>query len=240
MIPKSTPKRPRSTRAHQFRAKTMTKIHLLSSCQYLRVGSTRLRQSRRACPRTTVSDQKCRRNQPLIRSHHCVTTPPWWVRSALVAGWVASWRSWDSSWTTSWSIWSTSCRWSLGNHLTVEPQLQPCELQVDQGLCGVVLFQRPPRQPDGIAGAGQRSVLFSEADIDAADQRQCECLRGLLGLIVLQGLGHPGQLPFDRVEIGNGFCGDPFRLDNRDTGDLHRVTPIGEDGANVWVCSIPS
>ena len=29
----------------------------------------------------------------------------------------------------------------LGNHLTVEPQLQPCELQVDQGLCG-----RPPPQ----------------------------------------------------------------------------------------------
>jgi hypothetical protein len=55
-----------------------------------------------------IDDQRCRRNQLLIRFHQWVTVLPWRARSALLTVWVPSWRSWASSCSTSWSIWSTS------------------------------------------------------------------------------------------------------------------------------------
>jgi hypothetical protein len=59
-----------------------------------------------------TSDQKCRWNHPLTRSHQCVNMLPWRARSAPLTCRVPSWRSWASSCSTSRSIWSTSWRWS--------------------------------------------------------------------------------------------------------------------------------
>src|SRR4051794_39942641 len=42
-----------------------------------------------------------------------------------------------------------------GHHLAVESQPLTGYLQVGQRLCRVVLLQRPPRKPDGVAGRGQ-------------------------------------------------------------------------------------
>ena len=79
----------------------------------------------------------------------------------------------------------------LRQHLAVDPQTQPGDFQVDQCLCGVVLFQRPPRQPDGVAGRGQLRVLLAEANIDPRTRASARRLGGVIDLLLVQRLGRP-------------------------------------------------